>query len=144
MHLFLRDEKGERALNSLYRKMDHDPNFRDHVLFFEYFDGDTGRGIGASHQTGWTGVIAKIIQDTGAECRLPGTPFEVHEVAEHYFDEAIIAQRPKQHHRRLSSFRITHSLYFGWALMLDNAFGKEFKDEALAAKADDDYEEKII
>jgi hypothetical protein len=104
MHLFLRDEKGERAINTLYRKMDHDPNFRDHVLFFEYFDGDTGRGIGASHQTGWTGVIAKIIQDTGAECRLPGTPFEVHEVAEHYFDEAIIAQRPK-HHRRLSSFR---------------------------------------
>jgi hypothetical protein len=88
--------------------MDHDPNFRDHVLFYEYFDGDTGRGIGASHQTGWTGLIAKIIQDTGAECRLPGTPYEVHEAAEHYFDEAIIGQkpeRPKYHHRRLSSFR---------------------------------------
>jgi len=86
--------------------MDHDPNFRDHVLFYEYFDGDTGRGIGASHQTGWTGLIAKIIQDTGAECRLPGTAFEVHEAAEYYFDEAIIGQRPK-HHRRLSCFRIS-------------------------------------
>jgi len=105
MHLFLRDEKGERAYNHSYPKMDHDPHFRDHVLFYEYFDGDTGRGIGASHQTGWTGLIAKIIQDTGADCRLPGTPYEPGEAAEHYFDEAMLPKRPK-HHRRLSSFRI--------------------------------------
>ena len=104
MHIFLRDEKGERAFNHSYRKADHDPHFRDHILFYEYFDGDTGRGIGASHQTGWTGLIAKIIQDTGADCRLPGTPYEPGEAAEHYFDEAMIPKRPK-HHRRLSSFR---------------------------------------
>ena len=129
--------------------MDHDPNFRDHVLFFEYFDGDTGRGIGASHQTGWTGIIAKIIQDTGAECRLPGTPFEVHEVAEHYFDEAIVAQRPK-HHRRLSSFRsspprILSSVFLAWEanILLDNAFGRVYEDEAQAAKADDDFEDRL-
>ena len=101
----MQDDKGERALNLNYSdKMDHDPNFRDLVLFYEYFDGDTGRGIGASHQTGWTGLIAKVIQDTGAECRLPGTPFELSEAADHYFDEAF-AKRPK-HHRRLSTFRI--------------------------------------
>jgi|SRR5579862_7153574 len=105
MHIFLRDEKGERALNTGYRRNDHDPNFRDYILFYEYFDGDNGRGIGASHQTGWTGLIAKIIQDTGAECRLPGTPYEPTEAAEHYFDETLIPTRPK-HHRRLSSFRI--------------------------------------
>ena len=104
MHIFIRDEKGERAYNDLYHQCDHDPNFRDHLLFFEYFDGDTGRGIGASHQTGWTGLIAKVIQDTGAECRLPGTPYGPGEAAEHYFDEAVDRTRPK-HHRRLSSFR---------------------------------------
>jgi hypothetical protein len=105
----MRDDKGLRAFNHLYHNpMDHDPNFSDYLLFYEYFDGDTGRGIGASHQTGWTGLIAKIIQDTGSECRLPGTPFEVSEAAEHYFDEAITAPRPGlKHHRRLSSFRIS-------------------------------------
>jgi hypothetical protein len=106
VHIFIRDEKGQRAYNSGYRRQDHDPNFRDHVLFFEYFDGDSGRGIGASHQTGWTGLIAKIIQDTGAECRLPGTPFDAGVAAEHYFDESIDPQR-RRHHRRLSSFRMS-------------------------------------
>jgi hypothetical protein len=105
LHIFLRDEKGERACNSLYPKMDHDPNFRDYVLFYEYFDGDTGRGIGASHQTGWTGLIAKVIQDAGADCRLPGTPLSVHEAAEQLFDEPIPVHRHR-HHRRLSSFRM--------------------------------------
>ncbi len=41
--------------------MQRDPHFRDHVLFYEYFHGDTGRGVGASHQTGWTGLIAKLL-----------------------------------------------------------------------------------
>jgi hypothetical protein len=39
-----------------------DTNFRDYVLFHEYFHGDTGRGVGASHQTGWTGLVAKLLQ----------------------------------------------------------------------------------
>lgn len=85
--------------------MDHDPNFRDYVLFYEYFDGDTGRGIGASHQTGWTGLIAKIIQDAGADCRLPGTTPNFHEAVESYFDEPI-REHKSRHHRRLSSFRM--------------------------------------
>ena len=41
-----------------------DPQFRDHLLFYEYFHGDNGRGVGASHQTGWTGLIALLIADT--------------------------------------------------------------------------------
>jgi hypothetical protein len=122
--------------------MDHDPHFRDHVLFYEYFDGDTGRGIGASHQTGWTGLIAKIIQDTGADCRLPGTPYEPGEAAEHYFDEAMIPKRPK-HHRRLSSFRI-FLLLFMWADFVDNAFGREFENENQAAQADEELERRIL
>ena len=39
-----------------------DPHFRDHVLFYEYFHGDTGQGLGASHQTGWTGLVALLLQ----------------------------------------------------------------------------------
>jgi hypothetical protein len=42
--------------------MQNDPHFCDYLLFHEYFDGDTGRGLGASHQTGWTGLVAKLIQ----------------------------------------------------------------------------------
>ena len=44
------------------RRLHDDPHFRDHVLFHEYFHGDTGRGVGASHQTGWTGLVAKLLQ----------------------------------------------------------------------------------
>ena len=43
----------------------HDPHWRDHLLFYEYFHGDNGAGIGASHQTGWTGLVAKLIQQQG-------------------------------------------------------------------------------
>jgi hypothetical protein len=43
-------------------KLHGDPHFRDYVLFHEYFHGDTGRGVGASHQTGWTGLVAKLLQ----------------------------------------------------------------------------------
>ena len=60
--IFLRDEQGRRAVFSDAPKLQNDPHFRDHVLFYEYFHGDSGRGVGASHQTGWTGVIAKLLQ----------------------------------------------------------------------------------
>jgi hypothetical protein len=60
--IFLKDPSGARPLNALYPKFQKDPNFRDYIPFYEYFDGDTGRGVGASHQTGWTGIIAKLLQ----------------------------------------------------------------------------------
>jgi hypothetical protein len=60
--LFLRDEQGRRAVFGDNAKLQSDPHFRDHVLFYEYFHGDNGRGVGASHQTGWTGTIAKLLQ----------------------------------------------------------------------------------
>ena len=59
--IFLRDERGRRAVFGLRERMQQDPEFRDHILFYEYFHGDTGAGVGASHQTGWTGLIAKIL-----------------------------------------------------------------------------------
>jgi len=60
--IFLRDAKGRRAVFGQYEKFQTDPHFRDYVPFHEYFHGDTGRGLGASHQTGWTGLIAKLLQ----------------------------------------------------------------------------------
>src|SRR5262245_33530743 len=60
--IFLRDENGRRAVFGAYEKMQTDPHFRDYILFYEFFHGDNGRGAGASHQTGWTGLVAKLIQ----------------------------------------------------------------------------------
>ncbi|RUS22569.1 Six-hairpin glycosidase-like protein [Endogone sp. FLAS-F59071] len=71
MHIFCRDTKGRRATNSGNDTFDFDPHWKDHVLFYEYFHADTGRGMGASHQTGWTGLVAKMIFDVGISCRIP-------------------------------------------------------------------------
>ncbi|MEP6571320.1 MAG: glucosidase [Gemmatimonadota bacterium] len=60
--IFLRNPAGERPVFGDNRKFQSDPHFRDYVPFHEYFHGDTGRGVGASHQTGWTGLIAKLLQ----------------------------------------------------------------------------------
>jgi len=60
--LFLRNEQGRRPFNGDSERMQSDPNFRDHLQFYEYFHGDSGRGVGASHQTGWTGLVAKLLQ----------------------------------------------------------------------------------
>ena len=57
--IFLKNEKGERPVYGGTRKFQDDPHWKDYILFYEYFHGDNGAGIGASHQTGWTGVIAR-------------------------------------------------------------------------------------
>ncbi len=59
--LFSRDANGQRPVFGTNQKLQTDPHFRDYLQFFEYFHGDNGRGVGASHQTGWTGLIAKLI-----------------------------------------------------------------------------------
>jgi hypothetical protein len=63
--LFLKGENGQRPVLSHCPKQALDPQFRDHVLFYEYFHGDSGRGCGASHQTGWTALVAKLLQPRG-------------------------------------------------------------------------------
>jgi hypothetical protein len=62
IRLFVKDETGRRPALDQHPKFHNDAHFRDHILFYEYFHGDTGRGVGASHQTGWTSLIAKLIQ----------------------------------------------------------------------------------
>jgi hypothetical protein len=60
--IFTRDEHGRRPAYGGTEKFQSDPHWRDHILFYEYFHGDNGAGLGASHQTGWTGLVAKIIE----------------------------------------------------------------------------------
>ena len=63
--IFLRGRDGRRPVYGGTEKFQHDPHWRDLILFHEYFHGDTGAGIGASHQTGWTGLVAKLLQQSG-------------------------------------------------------------------------------
>ncbi|MFQ5708816.1 MAG: glucosidase [bacterium] len=60
--IFLRNDQGQRPVFGDQQKFQNDPHFRDYILFYEYFHGDNGRGLGASHQTGWTGLVAKLLQ----------------------------------------------------------------------------------
>ena len=63
--VFLPDERSRRPVYTGSEKFQTDPLWRDNILFYEYFHGETGRGLGASHQTGWTGLVAKLIQQIG-------------------------------------------------------------------------------
>ncbi|HTC67227.1 MAG TPA: hypothetical protein VK685_08840 [Candidatus Acidoferrum sp.] len=64
-HIFLRDDEGRRPVYGQTEVFQSDPHWRDLVLFYEFFHGDNGAGLGANHQTGWTGLVAKMIQQSG-------------------------------------------------------------------------------
>jgi hypothetical protein len=63
--IFLKGSNGRRPVHGTNRLYHEDPNWQDLILFYEYFHGDNGSGVGASHQTGWTGVVAKLLQQSG-------------------------------------------------------------------------------
>jgi hypothetical protein len=63
--IFVRDEHGRRPVYGGTEKFQTDPHWRDYLLFYEYFHADNGAGLGANHQTGWTGVVARLIQMFG-------------------------------------------------------------------------------
>src|SRR3989449_623044 len=65
IRIFLRDGDGRRPVYGGTEKFQRDPHWRDLILFYEYFHGDNGAGIGAGHQTGWTGIVAKLLQQSG-------------------------------------------------------------------------------
>jgi hypothetical protein len=69
MSIFLRDEAdgNHRPVFGASDIFQNDPHWRDYPLFYEYFHGDNGAGIGASHQTGWTALVAKLIQQSGGQ-----------------------------------------------------------------------------
>ena len=60
--MFEKDASGNRPINKNYEKYYQNPNFKDLILFYEYFHGENGRGLGAAHQTGWTALIANLIE----------------------------------------------------------------------------------
>jgi hypothetical protein len=60
--IFTRNEQGSRPVFGDQPLFQNDPQFKDYIHFFEYFHGDTGKGLGASHQTGWTGIVARILK----------------------------------------------------------------------------------
>ncbi|ODV94462.1 hypothetical protein PACTADRAFT_51297 [Pachysolen tannophilus NRRL Y-2460] len=110
IHLFVPDKNGERACNGGDDLTNHDENFRDCVFFYEYFDGDTGRGLGASHQCGWTGIVSKLIQDVGVLCRFPKTPRSSNSIvssnieAEEAQYEIMVDDIDEENGRRLKNF----------------------------------------
>jgi mannosylglycerate hydrolase MGH1-like protein len=63
--IFIQDDSGHRPVHGAEERYATDPFWRDLVLFYEYFHGDDGRGLGAAHQTGWTGLVAKLLQQSG-------------------------------------------------------------------------------
>jgi hypothetical protein len=63
--IFLKDDAGRRPVYGGSEKFQTDPHWRDYILFYEYFHGDNGAGLGASHQTGWTGTVARLLQQLG-------------------------------------------------------------------------------
>lgn len=69
--IFLKDENGNRPVYGKHKKFQEDPHFKDHILFYEYFHGDNGSGLGASHQTGWTGLVAEMIYKYYKPPKLP-------------------------------------------------------------------------
>jgi hypothetical protein len=103
-HLFARTDDGRRSINGGDDRLDFDEHWKDYLWFHEFFDGDNGRGLGATHQCGWTGLIARMIHDTGyvlcnllvmnkfaniysVNCRLPHTPRTPSIAMSHYFDD---------------------------------------------------------
>ena len=84
IRIFLRNDQGRRPVYGGTEKFQNDPHWRDYLLFYEYFHGDNGAGLGASHQTGWTGVIARVMHlfatSTAAEFLELGTVAGVVEV----------------------------------------------------------------
>lgn len=141
INIFQLNEKGERPYNGGVDLYNHDPHFRDYILFHEFFEADSGRGLGAKHQTGWTGLVAKLIHDTGISCSVPWTPKNPHTTAEMYFDD-VIMQTTRHHSRRgsrvkLQRRRSTRSFTFG------NEEGELNKEEG-EENANDRIDQRLV
>ena len=86
----LDEDTNKRPYSSDHHQFENDEYFKDYIRFNEYFDGDSGKGLGSEHQCGWTALVAKLIFDTGISCTLPKTPKTPITTAQHYFDEELI------------------------------------------------------
>lgn len=135
-HLFARNDEGRRAINGTNDLLDFDENWKDYLWFHEFFDGDTGRGLGTSHQCGWTGLVAKIIHDTGLNCRLPQTPRSPFAAASHYFDDIFSRSGRRPSSRRPSVRRSSTNRSIGNRSDFNSTIAG---DATPSAVLDDDY-----
>src|SRR5205814_10212454 len=92
INIFRRNEAGRRPVFGPYEKMQTDPHFRDYILFHEYFDGDTGRGLGASHQTGWSALVAKLLEQRARRRRETGESTPVGTTPDATADEVVVGR----------------------------------------------------
>jgi hypothetical protein len=160
-HLYVRDYDGRRAINNGNDLLDFDEHWRDYLWFYEFFDADTGRGLGASHQCGWTGLLAKVIHDTGyvffklhictllilvrLNCRLPQTPRTPTSAAAHYFDDVFSRPgRPPKGGRRPSRLlrRSSTSRSIGNRSDFETSINGGGDEDAMSANGTDDHMEE--
>jgi hypothetical protein len=108
-NIFLKDKDGRRPVYGGADKFQNDPHWRDVVLFYEYFHGDNGAGLGASHQTGWTGIIARamhLFATTTAEQALQlGAKASVVEVQKTPSERAAVGPQPLAQRRKRKAGR---------------------------------------
>jgi hypothetical protein len=104
--IFLRDGEGRRAVFGDNGFFQRDPNWRDLIPFHEYFHGDNGRGVGASHQTGWTGLVAKLLQQSGTRAVEPARPYiTCHQLVDFimsYLDDELPAAQRAEFDRHMA------------------------------------------
>ncbi len=91
-----RNDDGRRAVFGGEQRFQTDPHFKDYILFYEYFHGDNGAGIGAGHQTGWTALVAKLVQQCAEYCGTGKDPLEEERAGERLFAERIRAVAEKR------------------------------------------------
>ena len=89
---FLKGDDGQRPVLKYHPKLATDPHFMDYVLFHGYFHGDNGRGVGASHQTGWTGLVAKLLQPRNMSAKKTGAPKRAKAAAKPRAQEPALAK----------------------------------------------------
>jgi hypothetical protein len=94
--IFLKDENGRRPVYGGAKKFQEDPHWRDYILFYEYFHGDNGAGLGASHQTGWTGVVARLLDLFGRLSADDLLVVEKGRIAERLAQEAAFGQETEK------------------------------------------------
>lgn len=133
-HLFARTDEGRRTINAGNDMLDFGAHWKEQVVFHEHFDGDTGRGLGASHHCGSSSLIAKMIHDTGVTCRLPRTPRTPSVGLAHYFDD-ILARFGERHMRASSSRSITIAPALGDEEKADGVDGQGIDAERAEADA---------
>ncbi|ODV91661.1 hypothetical protein CANCADRAFT_23132 [Tortispora caseinolytica NRRL Y-17796] len=139
--IFAKNEKGQRAYNGGNEKCNSDPNFSENIQFNEFFHADEGRGLGASHQLGWTGLIGKIIYDFSIS--LPqNAPRSKQKAAEFFFDDILYPPAEERKSRPLNHFRRRSSSARSGISLLNRTESSNKLREDLEKEAE--YREKII